>query len=298
MGKMSWFKFWDEFLGDPKMLSLDDGMTVLWVKMLCLANRAEERGVIGPFPNKTALVKALYTDDAQLDSALTLFASDAYGMIAAREDGAIVLTNWEKRNPRKPSDAPHKAAERQRRSRAQKTRVVTRDVTPLSRACHAPVTRDNDTCHADVTRTSRLQDIRDKSTYNPPTPLGGEVFDNCPEQFVSFWQAYPNKRHKTAAFQAWERALKQGAAPDDLITAAKNYAHSVRDVPALKQKHPANFLNEAIWEEYVTGVPASDKPAGEAMPSGPYIPNAAETRRRQREQQEEAERAQRGEASG
>ena len=133
MAKMSWFKFWDEFLGDPKMLSLDDGMTVLWVKMLCLANRSEERGVIGPFPNRTALIRALYTDESQLDAALELFSSDSYNMIRLREDEAIVLTNWEKRNARKPSDEPRQAAERQRKFREQKTR----DVTPLSRPCHA-----------------------------------------------------------------------------------------------------------------------------------------------------------------
>jgi len=46
MAGTPWFKFYDEFLDDPKMLSLSDGMVTLWVRMLCLANRSDERGVI------------------------------------------------------------------------------------------------------------------------------------------------------------------------------------------------------------------------------------------------------------
>ena len=149
-----------------------------------------------------------------------------------------------------------------------------------SRPCHAPVTRDNDECHAGVTRESRPQDIRDKSIYStPPTPPGGDgvLADNCPEQFVVFWNAYPHKREKNSAFKAWEKALSEGTSPDDLIAAAKGYAAANPGKAQKYFKFPANFIEGGDWAEYIgaTAMPANDSPKEVA---GRYIPSAEETR--------------------
>ena len=285
MAKMSWFKFWDEFLGDPKMLSLDDGMIVLWVKMLCLANRSEERGVIGPFPNKTALIKALYADEEQLDAALELFASDAYRMIDIREDGAIVLTNWEKRNPRKPSDEPRRAAERQRKARAQKTR----DVTRMSRACHAPVTRDNDECHADVTRESRQQDIRDKSTdIDRQTARAREEWGAVVEAYFSWCGGTLGSLHAQTLGEYYD---KLGA---ELVIKAFDIA---KENDARKfsyvEKILAGWVHRGIltladWErdeqQFQEAKQAKMKPR-QAEPTGRYIPGVEESRKYLEEQE-------------
>ena len=295
MAKMSWFKFWDEFLGDPKMLSLDDGMIVLWVKMLCLANRSEERGVIGPFPNKTALVKALYADEEQLDAALELFSSDAYRMIDIREDGAVVLTNWEKRNPRKPSDEPRRAAERQRRARAQKTR----DVTPLSRACHAPVTRDNDECHADVTRESRQQDIRDKSTdIDRQTARAREGWGAVVGAYFSFCGGTLGGLHAETLSEFYDKLGAEMLIKAFEIARSNNARQFSYIEKILAGWVHRGILTLADWErDEKQFQEAKQSKARQTESSGRAIPGVEETRRRM-EAEEALKREIWGEASG
>lgn len=306
MARMTWFKLYDEMMDDPKMLSLDDGTVLLWVRMMCLANKNEaERGVIPRAP-RVGLAKQLFTTVEQLNAALEIFASEDYRMVSIRDDGAIVLCNWEKRNARRPSEEPAQVAARQQRSRRQRSGAI---VTHMSRRCHDDVTRDDEECHDDVTRDKgdMMRDSIDVTTMSrachtsldkrvesrestPLTPLGGTSVlpDNHAEEFVQFWQAYPVKQRKAAAFAAWENALAyKRASPADLVAAAKNYAQSVKGRYASKCKLPDNFLHQDIWCDYVDGPVTSNEIIGdeEDEPTGRYIPNAEETRRRMAEEE-------------
>jgi len=66
MAGTPWFKFYDEFLDDPKMLSLSDGMVTLWVRMLCLANRSDERGRYTSVPVVRACTGIIYNGRAAI----------------------------------------------------------------------------------------------------------------------------------------------------------------------------------------------------------------------------------------
>lgn len=280
MAQMTWFKLYDEFADDPKMLSLDDGMVVIWLRLMCLANRNEaERGVIARAP-RAGLAKQLYTTPEQLNAALELFASDEYRMLTVRDDGAIALTNWNKRNARKPSDAPAAVADRKRRH--------------AERAKNAAGTRSERVANADgASENAPRYRYRDRDKSTPLTPLGGSdvLPDNRAEDFVRFWNAYPNKREKSAAFAAWENALVDGAAPDDMIAAAEGYAAANKGQVAKFLKFPANFLASDSWQEYMgaTGAVGEDKPArsqpAAADERGRYIPGVEETRRRMAEEE-------------
>ncbi|HQD81323.1 MAG TPA: phage replisome organizer N-terminal domain-containing protein [Bacillota bacterium] len=269
MAGTPWFKFYDEFLDDPKMLSLSDGMVTLWVRMLCLANRSDERGVIRPYP-LPGLARALYTTEEQLSEALELFASPQFNMIEIRNDEAIVLTNWQKRNPRKPSDEPHRVAERKRRWRESQQQQAERDE-------NAPGTRSERVPHnteRDENAEERPIDIRVQSTPLL-SPRDQMLFD-------TFWAAYPSRRNPKAARDAW-RKLSQDPDfdPELVIKAAKNYAAANKgEMPKfIQQAH--NFLKEETWRDYIEA-PATTKQSGSAEPSepvGPYIPGVEETRR-------------------
>lgn len=272
MAPMTWFKLYDEIADDPKILSLDDGTVVLWIRLMCLANRNEaERGVIARAP-RAGLAKQLHTTLDQLEAALELFASDDYRMLTVRDDGAIVLTNWDKRNARKPSDDPAAVAERKKRysERAQNAtgtrseRVQNADGTPAEREENALRVRDR---------------YRDRST--PLTPLGGSgvLPNNFPEEFVRFKNAYPVKNvRSTNTFAAWENALVDGAEPEQLIAAAQNYAKAVAGRPKNKCKLPDNFLKEGIWADYVDGIPEIDREPDNDEPRY-NIPDAEASRR-------------------
>ena len=73
---------------------------------------------------------------------------------------------------------------------------------------------------------------RDSDTYTP--------------EFETFWQAYPRKKAKRAAWKAWKAAVKR-TDPETIITAAK--AEARRPCELKYRKYPASWLNADAWED-------------------------------------------------
>jgi len=85
----------------------------------------------------------------------------------------------------------------------------------------------------------------------PQPPVAREGFDK-------FWAAYPRRIAKGAARKAWDKAIKNGADPDEIIWGARAYASLPRD-PADGLKyvaHPATWLNAERWEDEAEPAPA------------------------------------------
>lgn len=89
---------------------------------------------------------------------------------------------------------------------------------------------------------------------NPPTPQGGKRgraygYDADPD-FVRFWDVYPQKSAKPAAFKAWGEAIKRGADPETVIKAAQRYRDDPRRNPD-KTKYPQGWLNDERYKDQV-----------------------------------------------
>jgi hypothetical protein len=81
--------------------------------------------------------------------------------------------------------------------------------------------------------------------------------------FETFWQYYPRKIEKIAAYKNWNAQLKAKHTAEQMIVAAKNYAEYCKneDTETRYIKHPSTFLGHTKpFLEYVKGVPASNKP--------------------------------------
>jgi hypothetical protein len=90
--------------------------------------------------------------------------------------------------------------------------------------------------------------------------------------FARFWGAYPERKPNPRALAEKEfaKAVKAGAAPDDLVLAAEGYAAEVKRLGTANDfiVHAATFLRQARWRDYLAppaliGVPA----AGGAEPT-------------------------------
>jgi hypothetical protein len=90
-----------------------------------------------------------------------------------------------------------------------------------------------------------------------------------PEGFLDFWMAYPKKKGKRAAFNAWERAKKNGL-PDSeqlLLIIEKHVASSDwgkdngKFIP-----NPSTWLNQGRWDDEIN----HDSGSG---PGAPQYPN-------------------------
>lgn len=78
------------------------------------------------------------------------------------------------------------------------------------------------------------------------------------EFFIAFWEAYPRRVGKKAAKKAFERALREGATPDEIMVGVELYKAwlNSRDTEIQFVKHPATYLNGGCWEdEYKLNLP-------------------------------------------
>lgn len=77
--------------------------------------------------------------------------------------------------------------------------------------------------------------------------------------FDSFWAVYPKRVAKQAARRAWDKAVKGGAVPERVVSAAREYAASRTGRDPQFTKHPATWLNGGCFE---------DEPDPQWAPSG------------------------------
>ena len=71
--------------------------------------------------------------------------------------------------------------------------------------------------------------------------------------FETFYSAYPRKVQKRPAFKAWQTLRRQGAQTHDLLNAAAAYqsATVAKGTPQDKIMHPATFLHEDRWRDWL-----------------------------------------------
>jgi hypothetical protein len=88
--------------------------------------------------------------------------------------------------------------------------------------------------------------------------------------FGAFWDRYPRKVGKLAAFKAYQKARSQASA-DEILAGVENYrAHLPSDAQFIC--HPTTFLNQGRWmDSYETPTPHV-KPRPAAGPYALYVP--------------------------
>lgn len=79
-----------------------------------------------------------------------------------------------------------------------------------------------------------------------------------PDRFDEFWKQYPRKVAKGAARKAWEKALKNGADPEQLIFGARRYATDPRRSTADVRytAHASTWLTAERWTDEDDPAPA------------------------------------------
>ena len=75
------------------------------------------------------------------------------------------------------------------------------------------------------------------------------------ETFEGYWDAYPKKGNRSLTEKAYVDVLLSGVSADDLISAARNYAETVKilDTQERYVKNPDRFLSENTFFEYLPG---------------------------------------------
>lgn len=67
-----------------------------------------------------------------------------------------------------------------------------------------------------------------------------------------FWDRYPRKAGKKAARKAWDKALKEGTPPMDIVNGAHEFGLHWADQPDHRRgfiPYPATWLNAGSWDD-------------------------------------------------
>lgn len=75
------------------------------------------------------------------------------------------------------------------------------------------------------------------------------------ETFEVYWDVYPKKGNRSLAEKSYVDVLLSGVSADDLLSAARNYAETVRILETRERyvKNPDRFLSDNTFLEYLPG---------------------------------------------
>lgn len=129
---------------------------------------------------------------------------------------------------------------------------------PYKDRAHAHFTADRNHTPADVIdhgNEAMVVSLFDEKTTTgiTQTPTRKRASESADDQsaFAAFWNAYPRKVAKGAARKAWDKAIKAGAEPADVVLGARRYATDPRrnDSDIRYTAHPATWLNSERWAD-------------------------------------------------
>ena len=198
-------------------------------------------------------------DPRQLVDALIQCGGKGHGFLDMTEDGSLFLHDW---NENCGDEYRKRASEAQRlrEYRAKKRDERTSTESPQSESVHvqhdertSTYAYANENVHVRGEEKRGEEKKGDNTPPTPPSQGGGAEGEAYPPDFESFWAAYPRRVEKKAAFKAWLGVVRHGADPAEVVQAAAEYRDSAarQGTPQDKIKHPATFLHEDRWKDWL-----------------------------------------------
>ncbi|MDJ0342213.1 helix-turn-helix domain-containing protein [Streptomyces sp. H10-C2] len=112
-----------------------------------------------------------------------------------------------------------------------------------------PTTEPKDSSAPAAPSDDDAPSLFDSLESSPPPATASRQADDHLAEFEIFWKAYPKRMAKPDARKAWKAALKDGADPAQIITAAEAYALAKRGKDPQFIKYPAGWLRSARYED-------------------------------------------------
>jgi hypothetical protein len=193
---MKWFRFYHEFMDDPKVAMMGDSDQLLWVKALCLASESKQRGYI------------LLADDEicwRLRITLQVWkhAIDKFrakGMIEHCTDGYRIV-NWDSRQFESDSSAKRVAKHRSSKAELKNCNVTSKECNVTS-----TVTETRKHRFSSVTETPP-----DTDTDTEPDPDPDPKISLSPKGSLSQGLEQPNSRERETGASALSTAEQPAA---------------------------------------------------------------------------------------
>ena len=282
---MAWFKMHQELARHPKLKRFARGLGIseptaighLFLLWSWAMDYAQDGDLSQIDDDDIADAMQWGGEPAAMIEALLSCGMREYGFLERDNHGHLILHNWyEHCGVRFKQRA--QGAERIRRHREKQSRNA--DVTRYTCVSNANVTRGEErrgeekrgdspptppggagagaeSSHheeppkAEPTNPSLTAERAQESAGARPNVDGKEA--EPPAAFAVFWAAYPRKVQKQTALKAWRTLVRQGASDADILNAAAAYqtASARKHTPPDKIMHPATFLREERWRDWL-----------------------------------------------
>ena len=224
---MQWFRMYSEFATDPKIQSMHETLQRRFVIVLCL----KCDGCLSQLSDEEVAC-AMRIGVDEIKDTKELFIKKGF------IDENWNVLNWDKRQYK--SDTSAKRT-RKWRDRQKKSVIASQER------------------HRDVTVTSPDTDTdTDTDINNTPIPPKGEKIEYT-ESFLKWWEHYPKKVGKDAAFKKWKKIGKSGnASADELIQAIITQVQSGHFRGSNGDEfipNPLTWLNQGRWKDEIKSQP-------------------------------------------
>ena len=270
-----WARLTVDFADSPKIASLSDAAFRALVEMILWSRRMNTDGVLPARLVETHWVTHWVTDSVTqsvTDPVAELLSNDPDRPSLRRDDRSNYVIHDFLEHQESAADVKARLARNrangQRGGRPSKTQSVTQSVTES-------VTESVPQSGTPVGTPNRKQRQRQRVTSNevtgnevagPTRPAGRATY---PDDFETFWAAYPKRKDKKAALKAWKQATKE-VDSSVLIEGARRYTEDPTRVPQYT-KHPATWLNAGAWDNEPAEV--DDRQPTEPVSIWDYLPH-------------------------
>ena len=211
-----WWRFYSEMLYDPKLMRLSPAHRWLWCVILTLASDSPERGTLliaeGMPVENEDLSRLSGVPVDGVEAALEYFIGKPN--MLRYDDDVLTVVHWEARQ-----------YDSDRRTHQQRS--------------------DNDT-------STNGASIRRPSSVICYLSSEGEQKLSVGEAFDVFWDAFPIKRGKVKAREAFENAIRGSADFNEILAGAQRYRVWVELNPDRNHKYPQGWLNDSRWGDDLT----------------------------------------------
>lgn len=272
MAEVSWIKLSLAMFDDDKIKIIEslpesDAILIIWIKLLTLAGKTNEGGLIylskhmAYTPETLSILFKKPLSVVQL--ALTTL--NQFGMIETFETGEIEIVNWEKhQNVDGMERAKKLNAERNKRYRERKKIGITE---PEVNGATSPVT-SHDATDIDKDIDKDIRDIKplsndlDESGSNesPKISKSQELETN----FDKLWNIYPKKQGRAKALDAYKKAIKAGTTNREIQVGIVEY---VKYINANRKQNfiamGSTWFNQQRWQDKFTDDELAGKSAND-----------------------------------
>ena len=242
MADVKWIKITTDMFDDEKIKVIEnmpdgDSVLVIWLRLLILAGRCNNNGIIS-FTKDMPYTEKMLSQIFRMSEHTIKYAIETvtrYNMVTINNDGFLEIINWDK----------HQNTTRMNIIKEQTKLRVKR-----YREHNKALSYDN--CNADVTQ-GVTQEKRNRSKKIEVRSKKIEKVLNTICPFDEFWMIYPKRVAKSDAVKAWEKIKMT----DDLfIKILKVLDHQCKSFEWTKQNgkfvpYPATWLNGKRWEDEI-----------------------------------------------